>query len=180
MSFETLNNTLRLSSNDGSSEYAQHVAPADVRPLRGRPRLSLALCAEEASVKLFELAIYVRSKDAASMDRQSRGYEYNEVVGWVVLEARPSAIRAEYYFVRERPSKFLVRKEFELKGKLFQVPLEGESTYLRIRSALRECQESSFLCRFHFDLEAFEAVGPFVNWRAVVAASAHSHRLEPT
>jgi hypothetical protein len=139
-----------------------------------------SLCAEEASVKLFELAIYVRSKEAASVNRRGRGYEYNEVVGWVVLEARPKAIRAEYFFVRERPSKVLVRKEFELKGKLFQVPLEGEGTYLRIRSALREWQESSFLSRYYFDLEAFEAVGPFIDWSAVIAASAHNHRLEPT
>lgn len=130
-------------------------------------------------MKLFEIPIYLRSKKAACKDKWWRAYEYNETVGWVVLEGRQKVIRAEYFFVRERPSRMLVRKEFEPMGKLFQVPLNRQhGTYRRLHIALGECQENSFLSRFHFDLEAFEAVGPYLDWGAAGLATAHSHRLD--
>ena len=134
-------------------------------------------------MKLFEIPIYYRAKDKAMKEKYWRSYEYNEIIGWVVLETRPNAIRAEYFLVRERPSKVLIRKEFEPKGKLFQLPLarsNDKDIYKRILNSLTEWQGCSHLAKYCFDIEAFKAIGPFVPWRSVCNVSAHNNRFKPT
>lgn len=123
-------------------------------------------------MKLFEVPIYYRTRDAANLERYWRDYDYNEVVGWVVLFPRRNAIRAEYWFVRQRPSKVLVRKDFGYRGKLFQINvtnLTDHQIYQRLLSAFEDFKNNSYLARFYFDLQSFVSLGKHVRWCSVLS-----------
>ena len=124
-------------------------------------------------MKLFEIPIYYRPRSAASEDKFWRAYDYNEVIGWVALEPRKNAIRAEHWLVRQRPTKVLVNKEFMPEGKLFQVSTNGltdEEVFKKLLSALSEAQEYSHLSKYHFDLEAFANTGAHINWKQLLSS----------
>lgn len=99
---------------------------------------------------------------------QSRWFYFNETVGFIWLEPRPDAIRAEYCFIRQRPSRVLVRREFEPRGKLFQVSCRGltnAQVFSSLVSAFEEFQSSGFLEAFWIDLGAFNLVGQSIDWQ---------------
>jgi len=124
-------------------------------------------------MKLLEVPIYFRSRDAATSERHWRSYDYNEIIGWIVLEARPRAIRAEYWMVLQRPCSGLIRKQFENKGKLFKVnlaDLDNAGIFSKLKSAFQDIQENSYLFKYHIDLEVFERTGPHIDWVTIISA----------
>jgi len=122
-------------------------------------------------MKLFEIPIYYRTRADSLEEKYWRVYDYNEVIGWVALYPRPQAIRAEHWTTLQRPSKVLIRKQFDPKGKLFQIRVRGLSDnqiYERLINAFEDTKKYSYLSKYHFDLEAFKTTGKFVNWRNVL------------
>jgi hypothetical protein len=124
-------------------------------------------------MKLLEIPIYFRTRDAARSEQYWRSYDYNEIIGWVVLETRPRAIRAEYWMVLQRPCSGLIRKQFANKGKLFKINVAGlDNTGIlsKLKSAFQDVQENSYLFKYHFDLEVLNGIGPHIDWVGIIDA----------
>ena len=124
------------------------------------------------TMKIFEIPIYFRSRDAAKSERYWRCYDYNEIIGWIVLEQRLNAIRADHWMVLQRPCVGLIRKQFENKGKLFKVEvgiLDNQGIFLKLKAALQDTQKNSYLFRYHLDLDAFDRLGSYINWCSLFA-----------
>ncbi|MBI3600745.1 MAG: hypothetical protein HY097_08915 [Nitrospinae bacterium] len=122
-------------------------------------------------MKLFEIPIYYKCREKALRTKYWRSYDYNEVVGWLVLEPRLNAIRAEYWFVMQRPCENLVRKQFECRGKLFQIRIRGlENPQIcdKLHRTFLDMQTNSHLSKYYFDLQAFEAIAPYVDWCSAI------------
>ena len=118
--------------------------------------------------RLFDVPIYYRAPEELRGNSKWRWFYFNETVGFIWLEARPNAIRAEYCFIRQRPSRVLVRREFEPRGKLFQVSCRDATNaevFARLMSAFSESQSSGFLHPFWIDLGAFKMSGPTIDWQ---------------
>jgi hypothetical protein len=123
-------------------------------------------------MKLLEIPIYFRSRGAARSERYWRCYDYNEIIGWVVLEPRPNAIRAEFWMVLQQPCSGLIRKQFENKGKLFKIGIAGfdnNAIFFRLKAAFQDVQANSYLSKYHFDLEVFERLGPHIDWISMLS-----------
>lgn len=122
--------------------------------------------------RIIDVPIYYRSPEELRGNSKWRWFYFNEVVGYVWLIARPQALRAEYCFIRQRPSRVLVRREFEPRGKLFQISCHGLTNaqiYAKLVSVLGELQSSGFLQSFWLDLGSFQEVGPAINWQQLIA-----------
>ena len=122
-------------------------------------------------MKLFEIPIYYRTREDSNKNHYWRCCDYNEVIGWVVLYSRKSAIRAEYWFVSQRPTKILIRKEFENMGKLFQVSvnnLNNAQIFNRLVEAFKDFQSNGNLSKFHFDIEALINIGKHLDWNVIL------------
>lgn len=131
-------------------------------------------------MKLLELPIYYKSKESLRKFRQPFGYEYNQIVGWIAIEPRQFALRAEHWVVFQRPSRVLVFKQFEYKGKLFQIStkrLQSAQIFARLHSALIDTQENSYLSKYCIDLGMFNAIGPFVDWTKCIRLSRTNFHL---
>lgn len=131
--------------------------------------------ANNSLLRILDIPIYYRSPESKPDRRSGRWFFYNEMVGWIWLEPRQNIVRAEYCFVRQRPSWALVRREFEPRGKLFQVDcrrLSNTQIFERLSRAVEEIQTRGHLCRFWLDLTVFNVTGPAIDWRALL-----EHRL---
>lgn len=118
--------------------------------------------------RILDVPIYYRSPDRLGGNAGWRWFYFNETVGFIWLESRPDAIRAEYCFIRQRPSRVLVRREFEPRGKLFQVSCRGLTNaeiFGRLLAAFGDFQSSGFLQSFWIDLGAFKVAGPSIDWQ---------------
>ena len=114
------------------------------------------------------MPIYYRSQEELRSNSGWRWYYFNETVGFIWLEPRPDAIRAEYCFIRQRPSRVLVRREFEPRGKLFQVSCKGIASsqiFDKLMLAFEDIRAAGFLSSYWIDLDAFERVGPTIDWQ---------------
>lgn len=132
-------------------------------------------------MRLFELPIYYKSREQLRDVRIPFGYAYNQIIGWVSIESRETSIRAEHWVTFQRPSRVLLRKEYEPKGKLFQISikrLDNVQIFSRLRNALLDIQQNSYLRKYYLDLEAFDNVGPLIDWRKCV--SMHNKSLNRT
>ena len=124
---------------------------------------------QEATVlsRIIDIPVYYRSPDDLHDNAKWRWFYFNETVGFIWLVPRSKAIRAEYCFIQQRPSRVLVRKEFEPRGKLFQVSCRGltnAQVFARIALAFREIQSAGFFQPFWIDRGAFDVIGPGIDW----------------
>jgi len=121
--------------------------------------------------RILDIPIYYRAPEDRSNRGTARWFPYNEIVGWIWLELRRNGVRAEYCFIRQRPSWVLARREFEPRGKLFQVDLRGLSNaqiFERLLTAFVEIQKHSHLNKFWLDLAVFNLTGPVIDWHALL------------
>lgn len=124
--------------------------------------------------RIIDIPIYFRTPEKLRDNAMWRWFYFNEAIGYIWLTAQPQGFRAEYCFVRQRPSRVLVRKEFEPRGKLFQVSCRGLTNaqiYDKLRSTFDEFQSSGFLQSFWLDLGSFETAGPAIDWRRLIASA---------
>jgi hypothetical protein len=131
---------------------------------------------------LLELPIYRCTQDAYEMkllkDHQSRMYsippwDYNYVIAWVQLFGLPDYIKG--YLWHQETSRRPRRTIMVCDGnKDLELPIVSQSSsdvYHELRSKLLDVCQEHFGPRCHIDLEAFDAIGPAVDWRAVLRGS---------
>jgi hypothetical protein len=99
-------------------------------------------------------------------------WRYNEIVGWINVSIWNDRIRAEYWLVKQRIMKWLRRKEFECKGKLFVYHLIRKKNLTsreifntvdyKLKSSIKE-----LFPKFHLDSTCFDNIGPFLDWTKI-------------
>jgi hypothetical protein len=127
---------------------------------------------------LFEVPIYRYTQDAYEarpLTNQSRlhsvpHWDYNQVIAWVQLFGLPDYIKG--YLWHKETSRRPRRTIFSCDGnKDFEVPILSQSSndvFYELRSSLLNLCQERFGSKCQIDLEAFHAVGPAVDWRAVL------------
>lgn len=99
-------------------------------------------------------------------------WRYNEIIGWVNISIWNNRIRAEYWLVKQRIRKWLRRKDFDHRGKLFVYHLgrKRELTSTEIFNDLNHKLKSSIeelFPKYHLDTTCFENLGPFIDWTRI-------------
>ena len=132
------------------------------------------------SSRVFDVPIFYLPPDI--FPRAALRLHYNNAIGYAWLEPRPNAIRVEYCLARERPSRFLVKRTFEDKGKLFQISCSGLSNaeiLARIVDSFAEFQAVGELSRFWLDLNSLQDFGPYIDWQGLVTDCAPNNSFKP-
>jgi hypothetical protein len=107
------------------------------------------------------------------------GWHYNDAIGWIRLKGNWDVIKADYYFAgAKRIVRRAKRRTFEWRGKILELWLPPEASSANIyENLLHELQQLRRKAPFkgrYVDLEAFQNIGPFIDWRRAVAeSSAH-------
>lgn len=115
---------------------------------------------------------HIRSMEAIGLSPMQSfdfpSWRYNEIVGWVNISIWNNRIRAEYWLVKQRIMKWLRRKEFQAKGKLFVHHLRHKNmSSVDIYNALRQKLTSSFeelFPKYYLDITTFDNIGPSLDW----------------
>lgn len=99
-------------------------------------------------------------------------WRFNQVIGWVRLYKLGSQLRGESWFMNaKRAGRQVSRKQFSLHGKAFELHIWPEQTSKQIFEAivqdLRRFEKDSSR-RIFLDLECFESIGSFVDWRKLM------------
>ncbi len=102
------------------------------------------------------------------------GWRYTQAIGWIRLYVLGQQIRGEIWAVdAKRIDREMNKKKFQHLGKAFELSFfPGEDSpaeiYSQVCHALeRATKEKPFKGRY-IDLEAFQNIGPFINWRGLV------------
>jgi hypothetical protein len=122
------------------------------------------------SRRIIDVPIFYLPPD--DLPRAAARLHYNNSIGYIWLEPRPDAVRAEYCLARERPSRVLVNCTFEDHGKLFQVAcreLCNKDILDKLLRAFQECQEVGDLSKFWIDLSSLCDIGRYIDWQALVS-----------
>lgn len=97
-------------------------------------------------------------------------WEYNEIIGYIKLHFLGDQVRGEYFAVSKTRIVRTRRKLFEFQTwKLapeITVNVESSATLLQsIYEYIDACRRE--IPRRHIDTEQFDALAPFVNWKAL-------------
>lgn len=97
---------------------------------------------------------------------------YNQTIGWLQLYIIGTSIRCEYFFIdAKRITRRIKQKRFLWHGKAFELtpsPSDSSETiYKSICDAIKGLNSRPFKGRY-IDLEKFNNIGPFVNWRVLL------------
>ena len=102
------------------------------------------------------------------------GWRYTQAIGWIRLFVLGRQMRGEYWFVNsKRINREINKRKFEYCGKAFELaffPGEDTSTEIfqqTLNAINRLKAEKPFKGRY-IDLEAFENIGKYVNWRKIL------------
>ncbi len=120
--------------------------------------------------------IYERIRTSAENDfniNQWYSWRYNEIIGWIRLYANGTRIIGELWFVKERISKNLVKKRFRyVEMKFIELCLDGNESSVKIfekvTNELRQLNRKRSLRKRYIDIEAFQTIGPFIDWRQLL------------
>lgn len=106
--------------------------------------------------------------------RKYGGWHFTQVVGWIRLFPLVRQMRGEYWFVNaKRIDVHMSKKKFEYYGKAFELPYYSgkESSVEIFHEIVNELnklkREEPFKGRY-IDIEPFQNIGLFVNWRALI------------
>jgi hypothetical protein len=114
-------------------------------------------------------------------DKYWTPWYYNQVIGWLRIYAFPQPnetldphIVGEYFFVdAKRIRRDLKRKRFLWGGEAFALAISrsyiSREIYALIRDAMASWMNQESMKKWTLDTEAFENVGPLVDWCAVLA-----------
>lgn len=99
-------------------------------------------------------------------------WRFNQAIGWVRLYKWGSQLRGELWQMNaKRAGRQLTKKQFSSHGKAFELHVypedTSESVYRAVHGQLKAFAKS-FPRKIVLDLEAFEQLGPYVNWRALM------------
>lgn len=103
-----------------------------------------------------------------------RTWNYNEVTGWIdVIHDGPGPVLKGYLWQVERKSfrRGFTPYPFSYRGKVLEhwVLKPGEQVYDDVRALLEGLTHPGRgLAGRHIDLRAFDALGPYVDWDAIL------------
>jgi hypothetical protein len=102
-----------------------------------------------------------------------RSWHYNQAIGWIQLLGRWDVIKGEYHFAREKKIVQHPRhRSFEWRGKTLELWLPHKASsreiYELLLEELMDLRKERPFKRRHIDLEAFQSVGPYIDWRNAV------------
>lgn len=106
----------------------------------------------------------------SSMRLKASSYYYSELVGMIRLFSIPGQIRAELYFVKQKISRKLKKKTWELKSrKIFELWIHKSDTNENILKRLLVMirgyhKESITISKFYVDLACFSRAGKFIDF----------------
>jgi hypothetical protein len=97
-------------------------------------------------------------------------YRYNEIIGWIVIFAYERRVRTEYWFVRQKVRRGLIRKQFENKGKFFQIRIRDNAAtskeiFHKLKDTVLAISREWPFSKYYFDLECFDNIASRLNWR---------------
>ena len=105
-------------------------------------------------------------------------WKYNQIVGWVRIYIFGNQLRGDYWLIEaKRFGPTLKKKRFIHRGKAFELWLHAKETnkqlFGRMLNRLRKLEEVDLKYnprtrRCVLDLECFESLGRFVNWRRMM------------
>lgn len=99
-------------------------------------------------------------------------YHYNEVVGWIRIFIDSIQVRGEYYFVAAKSIKRGFKKDYKRIGRAFEMATfkdEGShEIYLNILKRLETLKNDRLFKSRFIDLESFENVGKYIDWRTLI------------
>lgn len=99
-------------------------------------------------------------------------YRYGDLVGMIRLYAMTQQIRGEMYFVKQRISRSLKRKDWCYLGKIFEWHRPGmftnEEIFDWILNRLSEENKKGYFKKKHIDTEAFENAGPHIDFLSLI------------
>ena len=98
-------------------------------------------------------------------------WNFNQVVGWIRLYVPGSQVCGELWFTNaKRFGRNLVRKQFSLHRKLFDLDVRSSQSsddiFFGLLSELRSINKIGNR-RIYLELEPFETLGPFIDWRSL-------------
>jgi hypothetical protein len=128
---------------------------------------------------LAQLRIDRSEVDAWTLASQTIGWfswDFNEVVGWVTLHGFHDMVKMYLWWTKSKSIRRGGRHVFECYGKFTETLLSEDMTNEQIGdevrddlvSALRE-EPKSRRSR-HLDLKAYDAISPWLDWRAALRA----------
>lgn len=106
----------------------------------------------------------------SSLRLKASSYYYGDLVGMIRLFSLPGQIRAELYFVKQKISRKLKKKTWELKNrKIFELWIHRSDTNKSIFKRVIETiscyhKKSIKISKFYLDLECFNNVGGCINF----------------
>lgn len=105
-------------------------------------------------------------------DYYGGAWEYNEIIGWILLHFLDDQIRGEYWAVKSKRIVRTRRKIFEYKTwKLApEIDVDEEATnpeiFNLINQYLLDCNKE--LRGRYIDVSRLDRLGPFVDWRSLI------------
>jgi hypothetical protein len=112
-------------------------------------------------------------------------WRYNQAIGWLRLfTSDHSHIRADYYWVKERITKNLKNKLFRycFEEKTFQLDILPAMTsndiYMSLNQRIEGLMRKEPFSKYYIDLELFQNIGPYIDWRALLDADISSHSIQ--
>lgn len=107
-------------------------------------------------------------------------WKYNEIIGFIRIGLARRRVRGEYWAVHAKRivrtrKKIFAKKASCLAPEVYiSESLESSEIYMSVLSYIESCR--SQLPKFHIDSSQLEAIGPYVDWKALVLA--HNHSLQ--
>ena len=118
-----------------------------------------------------EIAIWTASFNQSD---DGKPWKYNDIVGYITLIAGLNQIKGEYWFVdAKRLRRDLKRKVFTYRDKVIEVWIDpqdsSKATFEMIRESILEVAKRKRFKDRHIDLEAFDNIGPYVDWGSLTS-----------
>jgi hypothetical protein len=104
---------------------------------------------------------------------EARIWKYNEINGYISIRSGSNQVKAEYWFINsKRIGRRTIRKIYEYRGKAFEIWVKSQDSSIDIFNAIRDevnllKKRRPFKGRY-IDLESFENIGPYLNWKELV------------
>ncbi|MEK4006399.1 hypothetical protein [Paenibacillus sp. FSL H3-0333] len=99
-------------------------------------------------------------------------YLYNEVTGWIRVFIDSIQIRGEYYFIQSRNVRRGFKKDYRYVGKAFEMGVfkdeDSPEIYSNVLKRLKSLASEPPFTRRVIDLESFENLGQYINWRKLI------------